>query len=515
MTLPRVAVVIMAGGRGERFWPWSRSDLPKQFLCLAGGETLLQAAWRRASLLGGPESIFVVTPVRYGRLTRQQLPQLRPENLILEPGGRDTAPCLGLAAVRLARDDPRTVMVVLPADHVIARSDRFAEVMGAAVRAAATGTRLVTVGITPTRPETGYGYIQAGRVLERYDGGLVLRRVVRFTEKPPLERALAFLADGNYLWNSGMFVWRVDALRREIEEHVPWLADGMRRLEAAAGTPEEAEVARGCYLSFPSLSIDYGLLEKSRRVAVVPGDFGWDDVGSWAALGRVLPADEEGNVTVGAALAVDASGCVVCSEPGSPPGSCPAADGRLVVAYGVRGLVVVDAGDVVLVTDRERAADLKRLVAVLREKGHGRLVEGREDGLRLPVPRRVVDGGGETAGARVVDKPWGRETWWAVTDRYAGKVIEVMAGHSLSLQLHERKLETMFFVEGSGTMHLGGRDLPIEPGLCVTIPPGTVHRVAAATRTVFIEVSTPELDDVVRLADAYGREAAAGSGAQG
>ncbi len=507
MSLARVAVVIMAGGRGERFWPWSRSTMPKQFLRLAGGETLLQGAWRRANLLCAPEDIYVVTPVRYGQLTRRQLPQLRAENLILEPAGRDTAPCLGLAAVRLAREDPRTVMVVLPADHIIAQTDRFTAVMRAAVEAATSGRRLVTVGIAPTRPETGYGYIRAGRVLRSYDGGIVLRRVLRFTEKPPLERALAFLADGNYLWNSGMFVWRVDALRREIEEHVPWLSDGLRRLEGALGTPEEAEVARGCYLSCPSLSIDYGLLEKSPRVAVVPGDFGWDDVGSWAALGRVLPADEGGNVTVGRALAVDAAGCVVCSEPGSSAAGCPPGEERLVVAYGVQGLVVVDAGDVVLVTDRERSADLKRLLAVLRDKGYAHLVERRDGGLRLPAPRPPEGGAGDAAAVRVVEKPWGRETWWAVTDRYAGKVIEVAGGHSLSLQFHERKLETMFFVEGSGTMHLGGRDLPIEPGLCVTIPPGTVHRVVAATRTVFLEVSTPELDDVVRLADAYGREA--------
>lgn len=507
--MEKVAVVIMAGGRGERFWPWSRSNLPKQFLCLAGGHTLLQATYERARLLCGPEEIFVVTPARYGSLTRQQLPELPAGNLILEPGGRDTAPCLGLAAARLVRRDPGTVMVVLPADHVIAQSDRFAEVMRAAVRAAAAGGFLVTVGITPTRPETGYGYIQCGEVVERLEGGLVLRRVVRFTEKPPLEQALAFLADGGYLWNSGMFVWRVDALRREVGEHAPWLGQGIDCMAEAIGKPDEEDVVRQCYLSFPSLSIDYGLLEKSRNVMVIPGHFGWDDVGSWPALGRVLPADEGGNVTMGGVLAVDASGCVLCGEPAEV--AC-GGGGRVLVAYGVRGLVVVDAGDVVLVTDRERAADLKRLLAVLREKGYGHLLERREGGFRLPPLKAVPAAAeGEAGAVKVVQKPWGRETWWAVTRRYVGKVIEVAAGHSLSLQYHERKLETMLFLEGSGTLQLDGRALPIEPGLCVTIQPGTVHRVEAAARTVFVEVSSPEVEDVVRLADAYGREVAAGT----
>lgn len=481
------AVVIMAGGAGERFWPRSRRALPKQFLRLGGAGSLLQETFRRALLLAPAERVFVVTPARYRHLTCRQLPALPPENLIAEPLGRDTAPCLGLAAATLAAREPAVTMVVLPADHLISGEERFASALAAAARVAAAGRWLVTLGIPPTRPETGYGYIHRGEPLARV-GEWEVRAVRRFTEKPGPEQALRFLASGEYLWNSGMFAWRADLFLRLLGEHLPHLTAALAR--AAAAPPEEREEAlRREYERLAPVSVDHGLLERAREVVVIPADFGWDDLGAWSALERVGRRDEAGNVVEGQAVAVESRDCILSGAEGG---------GRLLVAYGVAGLLVVDAGDVVLVADKGRSATLKRALDELRRRGLGQYLEAAPP----------ADGPGAlpaVPGARVVEKPWGREVWWAETDRYVGKIIQVRAGERLSLQLHREKMETMLFHEGSGRVLVGERVLPVFRGLAVTIPPGTVHRVEADTDLVFWEVSTPETGDVVRLADAYGR----------
>lgn len=542
----------MAGGRGERFWPRSRAAMPKQFLHLCGTGTLLQETFRRARRIVPAGDIYVITPRRYRDLTLHQLPDLRPENLILEPFGCDTAPSVGLATALLRRRDPEGTMIVLPADHLITDEDRFASTLSAAAAVAARGEHLVTIGLRPTRPETGYGYIQRGAPLDLShiriprdslsgESGPRAYSVRRFAEKPALEQAQAFLASGDYLWNGGMFAWRTATVRQLIAEHLPWLDKGLDAIASSLSTPGEEGVIEREFQSFRRISIDYGLLERVDNVVVIPGDFGWDDVGNWAALERIYPLDEHGNVTDGRVVAINTDGCILsCRD-------------RLMVAHGVEGLLIVDAGDVILVADRTRGADLKQLLAELRRRGLEAYLEDVTDhqgggyyGNGSPAalaaagpaeggvardeavaPRSPVSdhkGKGYTeapqvcfvplgedssaAGVRVVDKPWGREIWWAVTDRYAGKIIQVRAGNSLSLQFHEVKLETMLFTRGRGVLMMEQRLVPIREGLCVTIPPGVVHRVVAEEDVEFYEVSTPEFDDVVRLADAYGRSGA-------
>lgn len=500
------AVVIMAGGRGERFWPKSRGHRPKQFLQLFGEGTLLQQAYRRALRLAPPERVYVVTRADYRRLVAEQLPGLAPERLIEEPEGRDTAPCVGLAAVVLERRHPGGVMVVLPSDHAILDEEKFAAVLSTAARVAADRPVLVTVGIQPTRPETGYGYIQCGEVLDPETG---LRAVRRFTEKPDADTALRFLMSGEHLWNSGMFAWRIPVIRDAIARHLPELHAGLEAIAAAVGTPAEREVLAAEFPRLPRVSIDYGVMEKAENVVVLRGDFGWDDLGTWAAMPRVGQADDQGNVVGGRAVLIDSRDCVV--------------DGgrRLVVGFGIERLVIVDTDDVVFVSAADRAEELKRVVAELRRRGLDAYLTG-DAGI---APEVLADGQGagpaaglvpegvdlttvairSTGPVRAVEKPWGREVWWAVTDRYVGKVLQVRAGEALSLQYHESKLETLLFVGGRGRLVLGDRTVEVAPGMAVTIPPGTLHRVEAETDLVFFEVSSPETEDVVRVADRYGR----------
>ncbi|MBX6378519.1 MAG: mannose-1-phosphate guanylyltransferase [Clostridia bacterium] len=365
-----VHVLIMAGGRGERFWPRSRRSLPKQFLRLCGEGTLLQETFRRARRLVPPERILVATPAPYAALARQQLPDLPADNLVLEPVGRDTAPCIGLAALFVERADPAATLLVLPADHVIAGEERFLSTLAAAAAVASGGRHLVTIGIPPTRPETGYGYIRCGRRLGEVHG-LPVWAVDRFVEKPDRQRAEAFLAEGGYLWNSGLFAWRANTLRALIAHHLPWLHEGLERIAPALGTPRQAEVIAAAFADFPSISVDYGLMERASDVVVLPGGFGWDDVGTWGALERVYQQDADGNVTNGHVVAVDTEACVLV---GADDGDGSAELKRLLVTFGVRGLVVVDTPDVVLVADKARTANLKALIEELRRRGLERYV---------------------------------------------------------------------------------------------------------------------------------------------
>lgn len=491
------AILIMAGGKGERFWPLSRRDLPKQFLRLCGGGTLLQETYRRATLLVPRERVFVVTPDEYRDLTFSQLPDLPAENLIMEPAGRDTAPCVGLASVYIDRTYPDATMVVMPADHLISNEGRFLSLIGTAAAVAAGGQQVVLLGITPTRPETGYGYIRCGQVAGEEDGHRI-RAVECFTEKPDLERAVEFLATGDYLWNSGMFALRTSTLNRMIQTHLPWLKEGLSRIAAALGKPEERGVVQEEFTRFPRISLDYGVIERAENAVVIPADFGWDDVGSWAALDRTWQPDGQGNVVRGQVVTIDTENCIVygAGDRGLP-------GNKLAVVYGVEGLLVVDTDDVLLVTAKEKSVHLKQVIERLRAQGLERF-------LGSPRPPAATGVTGVTAasiagGLKIVEKPWGRETWWAVTDRYVGKIIEVDAGHSLSLQYHRSKLETMLFTRGQGTLVLGDERLAIREGLCVTIDPGMLHRVEAETGLTFYEVSTPETADVVRVEDDYGR----------
>lgn len=344
----------MAGGSGTRFWPASRQAVPKQFLPIAGGRSML--AQTAARLRGAVEweKTIVVTSRDHADLARKHLPKLPPENLLAEPLGRNTAACVAWAAIEIGKREPDSVQAVLPSDHVIAPAKEFRRVLLAAAEEAAERSALLTFGIRPTSPATGYGWIEAGPPVAQRRGTPV-HRVERFVEKPDRARAEAFLAGGRHLWNSGMFVWRTDVILHSLGEHAGALHERLRRA-VDEGAIESA------YADLPSVSIDVAVLEKAAEVLVVPVDFTWSDVGSWSALPGILPVDQAGNCAAGGAalLAEDSTGCVAWGK-----------SGELTALLGVHDLVVVRSGKVTLVCPRERAQDVRRLVARLEREAPG------------------------------------------------------------------------------------------------------------------------------------------------
>jgi mannose-1-phosphate guanylyltransferase len=354
----KIYPVIMAGGSGTRFWPLSRKDRPKQFLPLAGDEPLLAATVSRLPPLAKAKETFVVCGPAHAAAARRMLPKLPEQNFIVEPCARNTAPCVGLAALHVARKDPRGVILMLPADHHIARPAAFREALASAADLAARGA-IATIGIKPSRPETGYGYLKIGpRLAARGWKGKAAHKVERFVEKPDVVTAARYLADGGYLWNSGIFAFRADVIVEEIRRAMPVLGEQLDAIDAAHGTPAYKRTLARVFPECPSISIDYGVMEKSKRIAVVPADFGWSDVGSFAALPDVRPTDRLGNVSEGDAVVVDAHNVVVLAKGGRP-----------VAVVGIDDVVVVDAGDAVLVCRRDRAQDVRQAVEELGRRG--------------------------------------------------------------------------------------------------------------------------------------------------
>ncbi|MEA3356298.1 MAG: mannose-1-phosphate guanylyltransferase [Candidatus Bipolaricaulota bacterium] len=363
---PTAFAVIMAGGQGRRLWPLSTPARPKQFLKLIGEETMLQATLSRITSLVPLEDTLVVAGEKHNDLLLEQLPGLPRENLLLEPVGRGTAICVGLAALRISMLDPEAVMVVLPADHVILDDGRFLEVLRKAISLAKGEECLITLGITPTRPATGYGYIEAaGRP------GLPALKVKRFVEKPDRNTAGHFWAAGDYFWNSGMFVWRAGTILHEIEINMPELHRGLMKIKAHFGRADEGEMIERVYHSQPVISIDYGVMERSDRVLVVPaGEIGWSDVGDWAALQGLLEKDEDGNVILARHVGEGSKNNTIVSE-----------GGRLIATLGVENLVIVDAEQGLLVMDRARAQGVRGLASRLEADDYK---EGNRDGQRGP-----------------------------------------------------------------------------------------------------------------------------------
>jgi len=347
--------LIMAGGSGTRLWPASREARPKQLLGLLSERTMLQEACQRVAPLVPDDQIFVVTSEAYTDVVRQQIPQVPAANVIGELEGHGTAPCIGLSALYLKRLDPEAVMAVLTADHYIEKADELRGALGAAAQVAEEG-RLVTLGIEPNRPATGYGYIERGERLARISG-LDVYRVEKFTEKPDLSTAQAFMESGRYYWNSGMFIWKVSAILREFEKLMPRLYAQLMEIDAALGTVEERAVLELVWPQVKKETIDYGIMERAEDVAVIPVDIGWSDVGDWTALSNLLPADEEGNVVVGQHVGLDTRGCLIHGSR------------RLVTTIGLEDMLVVDTEDALLVCPRERAQEVRDLVKKLRESG--------------------------------------------------------------------------------------------------------------------------------------------------
>jgi mannose-1-phosphate guanylyltransferase len=355
--------VILAGGSGTRLWPLSRAGNPKFLHPLTGtGQTLLQATVARAEPVSTLADTLVVTGVSHAAAVARQLPELPEGNIIVEPSPRDSCAAIGLAAALIARRDPEGVMGSFASDHLVREPERLTEVLREAVAGARQGF-LMTVGITPTHPETGYGYLECGEVI---DGPV--RRVARFKEKPTLEVASEYVRSGGYLWNASMFVWRVDVFLGELRRQQPELHAGLTAIAGAWDTDRD-RVMGEIWPTLKKISVDYAVMEGAAEaglVATVPGDFGWTDVGDFHSLGEVLTPDADGNVLVGEdkadVLLSDASGCVVVPQ-----------SGRLVAGLGIRDLIIVDTPDAVLVCPRGRAQEVKKLVDELKERGDSRL----------------------------------------------------------------------------------------------------------------------------------------------
>ena len=343
--------LIMAGGRGERFWPKSRKSLPKQFLSLTDdGKTMIQLTVERILPLVNLEDIYIATNRDYKALVQEQLPGLPEENILCEPVGKNTAPCIGLGAVHMAKKYEDAIMMVLPSDHLIKYNKIFTNTLSDACDVAEQGENLVTLGITPDCPETGYGYIKfiPDQTLGRAFA------VERFVEKPDLETAKAYLATEQYLWNSGMFIWKVSTILKNLETYLPEMYQGLCKIGSAIGTEDEQKVLEEEFHAFKSESIDYGIMEKAKNIYILSGSFGWDDVGSWLAVGRIKKSNEFGNVITGNAVTVDTRNTII--QGGD----------KLIATVGLENMIVVDTEDALLICEKDHASDIKKILENLR-----------------------------------------------------------------------------------------------------------------------------------------------------
>lgn len=343
--------LIMAGGRGERFWPKSRKNMPKQFLSLTDdGKTMIQLTVERISPLVKLEDVYIATNRDYKKLVLDQLPGLPEENVLCEPVGRNTAPCIGLGAVHIAKKYDDAMMFVLPSDHLIKFNKMFIRTLQDACDVAEKNSNLVTIGITPDYPETGYGYI-------KFDSHVTEGRaykVDRFVEKPNLEVAKEYLATEEYLWNSGMFIWKVSSILKNIQKFMPETYEGLNRIQDAIGTETAEHVLEKEFTALQSQSIDYGIMEKADDIYILPGTFGWDDVGSWLAVERIKKTNEFGNVVDGNIITVNTHNCVIQGSH------------KLIATVGMEDMIVVDTEDATLICSKDHAGDIKKVLENLK-----------------------------------------------------------------------------------------------------------------------------------------------------
>ncbi|ADG14713.1 mannose-1-phosphate guanylyltransferase/mannose-6-phosphate isomerase [Paraburkholderia atlantica] len=465
--------IILCGGAGSRLWPVSRESHPKPFIRLADGESLLQKAFLRAVALPGVKEVLTVTNRELFFKTEDDFREVNRKNIatsfILEPFGRNTAAAVATAALHTAKAHGEdTVMLVLAADHLIADQTAFAAAVARAQTLAQAGN-VVTFGMRPDTPETGYGYIEA-------DG----ERVVRFVEKPSLEKAREYLASGKFVWNSGMFCFTAGTILKEMREHCPDILDAAAECVDKSPSAEgksggQVRLEPGCFGAVPELSFDYAVMEKCEHAAVVCCDLGWTDVGSWTALSDLSPADASGNRVEGEALLVDVKNSYLRSA------------GRLIGAVGVDNLIVIDTPDALLVAHRDRAQDVKQIFAELKSRGH------------------------ETYKVhRTVHRPWGTYSVLEEGPRFKIKRIEVKPGASLSLQMHHHRNEHWVVVSGMAKVVNGEKEFFVSTNESTYIPAGHKHRLEnpGVVELVMIEVQSGEYlgeDDIVRFEDIYGR----------
>ena len=463
--------VLLSGGVGSRLWPVSRESHPKHFLPLAGELSMLQETLQRTSGLEEAAPL-VVCNEEHRFMVAEQLRQvnLRASALILEPQGRNTAPAVALAAIKAVETDPQALLLVLPADHVIKDVAAFAEAVGKAIPLAQDG-RLMTFGVVPASPETGYGYIKCGTSL-----GSDLFDLERFVEKPDAATAQSYLDSGNYLWNSGMFLLGAQNYLDQLQKLAPEILDRCR--QAMAGASVDLDFVRPDAQAFdqcPSDSIDYAVMEKTDAGGVVSLDCGWSDVGAWSALWDVGERDEDGNVCKGDVMLDN------CSD------SYFRSDSRLVAATGVDNLVVVETADALLVADRRKVQDVKRIVN------------------RLKAQQRP-----EASLHRRVYRPWGSYESLVVADRFQVKRIVVNPGETLSLQMHHHRAEHWIVVHGTAEVTCEDKVFMLAEDESTYIPLGHKHRLANPGRIPLelIEVQSGAYlgeDDIVRFEDQYGR----------
>jgi mannose-1-phosphate guanylyltransferase/mannose-1-phosphate guanylyltransferase/mannose-6-phosphate isomerase len=466
--------VILSGGSGTRLWPLSRDLLPKQLLALIGQESLLAATARRVAgeEYGGP---IIVCNQDHRFMVQEQMASIGvvPEAIIIEPTARNTAPAIAAAAHLVRERDPDGLILVLPSDHIIRNLTEFAIAVARATQAAEAGY-LVTFGITPTAPETGYGYIRRGSPLPAIDGAF---RIGRFVEKPDLMTAAGYLADGDWTWNSGMFVFPVDLMLKELEHFEPAMVAGtLVAVKKAAIDDKVVALEAASFGGVPSKSIDYALMERTEVSAIVPANLGWSDVGSWSALWEIGEKDPTENVAIGDVMVEDTTGSYLRSS------------GPLIAALGLKDVIMVATGDVVMAAAKDRAQEVKSFVTRLRASGRPETVEHT-----------------------TVNRPWGTVQTVDTGNGYKVRRLTIKEGARLALQKHAERAEHWVVVNGTARVTLNDDLLTLRPKMSISIPVGAVHRVENIGREPLelIEVQSGTYlgeDDIVRLADDYGRK---------
>lgn len=476
--------VILSGGSGTRLWPVSREAFPKPFMKLGGDRSLLQRTLLRAAACASNSDICIVTNREYYFKTKEEVDAVIPigkkASYLLEPIGRNTAPAIALAALwaRERTGNDKACLMILAADHLIADTKAFQAACKQAETLAETG-QIVLFGIRPSGPETGFGYIEMGAPIKS-DGGEAYQ-VARFVEKPDLNRAMEYLQSGNFLWNSGMFCFRVDVILEAFRQHAP---DVLTAAEAVWNRAQEAnkenkdrrfEFSEEAFETLPNISIDYAVAEKAQAITVIPAPFDWSDIGSWTAVSEMYKPDANGNTSVGSAVVIDSKNTHVHSQD------------RLIATVGVENLLVVETPDAVLVTTKDRSQDVKAIVAHLKASGH--------DAAKLHT---------------TVQRPWGTYTVLQEGPRFKIKRIEVKPGASLSLQMHHHRSEHWIVVTGTAKVTNGDREFFVATNESTYIPVGTTHRLEnpGVVSLAIIEVQCGDYlgeDDIVRFNDVYGR----------
>ncbi|WAW96101.1 mannose-1-phosphate guanylyltransferase/mannose-6-phosphate isomerase [Xanthomonas citri pv. malvacearum] len=462
-----VLPIILSGGSGTRLWPLSRESYPKQFLPLVGDKSMLQSTWLRAAPVAGHAPI-VVANEEHRFMAAEQLQQLgvKPSAILLEPKGRNTAPAIAVAALEATRDGADPLLLVLPSDHVIGNEAAFQAAVKVAAEAAAQG-KLVTFGIKPTAPETGYGYIKAGT-------GTGASAVERFVEKPDLATAQSYLASGEYYWNSGMFLFRASRYLEELRKFHPAIADACQKAwENGKRDADFTRLDKDAFAASPSDSIDYAVMEKTADAVVVPLDAGWNDVGSWSSLLDVSNQDAQGNAHHGDVIQLD---CQNTYAYGS----------RLIAMVGLEDVVVVETPDAVLVGHRDRIQEVKDVVSQIKTAGRS-----------------------EATWHRKVYRPWGAYDSIDMGQRHQVKRITVKPGAVLSLQMHHHRAEHWIVVSGTAEVTRGEEVLLLTENQSTYIPLGVTHRLRNPGKLPLelIEVQSGSYlgeDDIVRFEDTYG-----------